>query len=452
MAIAEYQELFLKDAQTFVPTPPEIVNRICQVYPLREITETIMATPKRSETLFSENEAKQVAIGEINRFRSMRDYHRFLYQEPLHLLRERGVIEKDYSMRELGPSLGLHLATLRNSLQPAQYIGEDHEPHIVAAAQVAISRLQREGLLSQDANYLINLGGTDNRGLIREKADVSISVLTSMYAGERKTLDWLMKNGQIGVNGDVFFSPVPISETELKEGLLPIRSFRSGIETNLVWRLSDAAPQKTFLGDRYKADLVRHNGIDDYGDRVVYIPVVGDRYDQEIITVSKENGQLYYETWDMKPLSPENENEEHQVLALALTLRELYLHIKKATDGDTVWDSAAVVTLPFLAAQEGYYSGVLATTTPESPLPATLPYALMMRYREELSIVHESKLLSEIGSGKTFEDLSQAFRIMAGFLNPANRINEKYRFDGVPIFASITTRDRKQFNKLKRRI
>src|SRR3989344_4622363 len=86
-----------------------------------------------------------IVAGEVRRFLTLTGYHLRSYEMPLRLLMEHGVIERGYSLVELGPSFGVHWSKLEQDLQPGHVTGIDNQPHIVAGAKVAMVALQRRG-------------------------------------------------------------------------------------------------------------------------------------------------------------------------------------------------------------------------------------------------------------------------------------------------------------------
>ncbi len=400
--------------------------------------EVVKAMNEADFHLSESEDAKTVAGGEIQRVMGLADSYREFYEKPLRSLLKSGVIKPGYSANELGPSFATQWAIMEPSLRPGKIIGIENKPHITAGARVAIAGFQEAGFLDGVEITVIS----EDKSVEIPKADLAILSLASQYEiGEMGTVDWMEQNGEIGVNGDYLHVPVPISEEELKNRIIPIKTRRRpDIPTCMSWQLGEKILSTTLMGDVYEAKLLVHET-----DLIKHVRLPEDKQTTRV-AVFERNGKLYIEGWGFMPREDTPDDSLKIMASMRATLHDLWLGMRVATNGERTWDGNASAGVPTYAAEKGLSTAVMVTTAPK--LNERMGLVMLLKNKKELTFIYENNkdLLSQIGSGKKYEDLEK-------FENAVNLALGQETYNDVdlvtpPHITTITMADKETFSKI----
>lgn len=391
---------------------------------------------------------QRLVLGEVNRLRGLSAvYHHLFYTIPLDHIQRAGLLPTNYTLNELGTSLGGHLPVIPARLQPWRMRGFDNQRHIVQAAQVTIAAFQRAGLLGI-GTYEIEHGDHESE---LPRAEVAVLSLVSQYeSGEKGAVEWLVKHGMYGINGDVNFTRFQIEPSDLDKGVLQVTSRRLASRDTGVMLQLESSPVDTPFGQIYEARLgFAADGLYAGSRKVAHIPLSDDNY-QALVTVYKEDGQLFAEPWGHIPTGLATEEDIKHTLAFRRTFQDIYSQIGPATKHKRDWDAMAGLGVPTYAAEQGYYSTIMLTTAKDDPrLSASLPWAILMRHSQEAGLLASQERLRDVGPGKTFETLDDLYQAVGRCLAPDSGYNQRFKY-GNPILATtIVTSDEQAFQILK---
>ena len=413
--------------------PPQRVftpDKIQNVWNLLPVGDLVAAMCSANPQMTTET-AQAVLGGEFGRLMLLGYYHEQFYNKPLSILRDRGIVTEDYKVNELGPSLMLHYAMLSGK-SPISVNGIENRPHIVAASECAIKTLQEAGLLPSNCKVVL---GDHFMRLV--PADISLMSLVTQYgAGEGGSLQWLMENGVIGVNGDVYHTATPTSDAELDNGILHIKSLTNpDLNTGFAWKLiSDG--EFTPFGTVYRAEMVIDQEVFD-GKRVGFTPFEGDTYHGEVLVYRTDEG-LKFHSWSLKPTDSASDSEVHEVVALHRSLYDIYRGVSRLSGGD-IWDSAGAFALPAYAKKEGYFTNVMLTTANNAGLSGRIPLAIILKNTSEAAQLTRLGLMSQVGEGKIFPNLPTLIEKARHWLNPQNGFDQKFKLSHSPLVTTITS-------------
>lgn len=406
---------------------PDKIKKVWSTLPQQDLVAAMTKTGLEAPV------AENVLRAELGRLLLLGPYHERFYNLPLSLLRDKGILDGS-SLNELGPSLFVHFAAMDQ--RPEAVTGVESKPHIVSAARVAIESFQSHGLLPRE--YEVIQG---DQTVDLTKRDLSILSLVAQYgAAEAGTLNWLMRNGEIGINGDVHHTTTPTTEAEVKTGFLTIKSpTQPSIDVGIAWRLK-GQPKSTAFGDIYDATLDISPKVFGEGKNAIHIPVDGDMYTGKVVVYKEANGSLVFQSWTLDPTEEATDEEIAEVLSICITHQDIYKGMS--------WSSAPAIAIPAYASEKGLYTAMMLTTANDRGLSGTIPLAIVLKNQREAGILHEKGLLSQVGPGKKFENLPLLFERLRFWTQNKDLFNSKFNFTNPHLITTITTANRDVFKRI----
>jgi hypothetical protein len=425
-------------------TPSNIAAVVKQYLPINEIGAVMSAaapqTPKES--------IQNLLRGEQGRLILLAELHKRFYDGEISDLRQRGIINSSYTLAEIGPSFGLHIAEMSENNRPRHLFGVEVKLPILKAAQFIMDKFQTDGVLPNGATIIQG----DHTTSLGETTDVALASLVTQYdAGAEGTIDWLMLHSDIGVSSDLSHSFFPITKGEIESGIIRIHSLRSpGINSGLAWQLTDKGTETPF-GMVYSASLRLDPAV--YDDEHTAQIATPEEVHEGKITIVKHGDALYAFNWafELAPNSIATDQEISQMVALQQTFEETYLLLGKATDGKRAWDGNQIAVMPTIAREKGLFSVVHMTTEAGNrKILGILPLPMILRNREEVACIAQRGLLSHVGQGKTFETVKDLMGATQYWVTNPGEFAQRFTLSNAALLLSvIMTKNPEIFEKLK---
>lgn len=423
----------------FTPSDPSIVNRVIGGFPVAKVVEAMVAAG------LPEQIARTVVMGEQGRVWGLRKHHPYLIQAPLQILLDCGAIKPGFTMTELGPSMGSHLATLGERIMPGEYLGIDDDRMIVAGSIPLLGDLRERGLLPSNT-YRIQVRKQETPVKLSE---VAKAVLVSQYVDPREMFASLRQAAEIQVNTDIIHGHWEAPDEAWNNGELPITHPELDGSTGVVMKFT-GKKFDSLLGESHEADLAFNPEMFDPRNHKFLIQIKGSTYHGGVVNTytdaltKKRNAQ----TWTIVARKPgSNEQEEREIAGYAESIVDTFSYTFP-------WNSTSAAAIPELALKEGMRSVVFGSTVINNPFEIPIFLGLLRRYQkqwraaEQITDQDGQSVLRAVGKGRPFKSIDQAIQIMAQYLDPNARLFERYDFRGALLFGSITTGDPEIYRKL----